>query len=92
MSGIVEIEANLVEIATYFRHVRHMDDIAEKKLTRRQTDIVETLRAEGTVRIGELARRMAVSLETIRRDIRPLVDIGALVKHHGSVGHADFRG
>ena len=58
------------------------------KLTDRQSAIVEAARTDGTVRIGELAQQMDVSLETIRRDIRPLVDAGALVKHHGAVSLA----
>ena len=45
-------------------------------------------RAEGSVRIGELAHQIGVSLETIRRDIKPLVENGSLIKHHGAVSPA----
>ncbi len=65
-----------------------MSSIPDIKLTRRQNAILDAARADGTVRIGELAHQMDVSLETIRRDIRPLVDAGTLVKHHGAVSPA----
>ncbi len=65
-----------------------MQSISDTKLTRRQTEIIESARSGGTVRIGELAHDMGVSLETIRRDIRPLVENGALIKHHGAVSPA----
>jgi len=55
------------------------------KLTSRQLAILESARAAGTVRIAELAHEMSVSPETIRRDVRPLVESGELVKHHGAV-------
>ncbi len=54
-------------------------------LTKRQSDIAEATRISGTVKISDLAEEMGVSLETIRRDIRPLVDFGFLTKHHGAV-------
>lgn len=57
-------------------------------LTKRQSEILDTARTEGTIRIGQLADDMHVSLETIRRDIRPLVDEGKLVKLHGAVSLA----
>jgi DeoR family glycerol-3-phosphate regulon repressor len=62
-----------------------MDLEADIKLTKRQAAIVDAARADGTARIGDLADQMEVSLETIRRDIRPLVEAGTLVKHHGAV-------
>lgn len=54
-------------------------------LTPRQSRILQTAREHGTVRIGELASSMGVSLETVRRDIRPLMVQGELVKLHGAV-------
>lgn len=57
-------------------------------LTKRQSEILDTARTQGTIRIGQLADDMHVSLETIRRDIRPLVDDGKLVKLHGAVSLA----
>ncbi len=55
------------------------------KQSPRQSSILRSVQQHGTVRIGQLADEMAVSLETIRRDIRPLVEGGTLVKLHGAV-------
>lgn len=55
------------------------------KLSKRQTSILQTTRRHGTVKISDLAETMGVSLETVRRDIRPLVDGGDLIKMHGAV-------
>ena len=55
------------------------------EVTRRQRAILATVRENGLVRIQDLARDMAVSEETIRRDVRPLVQAGELAKRHGSV-------
>lgn len=54
-------------------------------LTPRQAKILQTAREHGTVRIGDLAADMDVSLETVRRDIRPLVNQGEIAKLHGAV-------
>lgn len=62
----------------------------DSNLTGRQVQIVEAARAAGNIRIGELAHSMGVSLETIRRDIRPLVESGSLIKHHGAVSPPHF--
>lgn len=43
---------------------------------------------EGTVTISALANRLGVSLETVRRDVRPLTDNGSVLKIHGAVGLA----
>ena len=51
----------------------------------RQAVILESARAGGQVRVADLALRLGVSEETIRRDIRPLALSGALVKRHGAV-------
>lgn len=62
------------------------------KLTRRQSQIIEAAVSGGNVRIGELANLMGVSRETIRRDIRPLVQSGVLVKHHGAISQPAIGG
>lgn len=54
-------------------------------LTPRQSEIMSTARRDGAASISALAARLGVSLETVRRDIRPLVDEGQLVKMHGVV-------
>ena len=53
--------------------------------TKRQRAILAQVRETGLVRIQDLARDMDVSEETIRRDVRPLVEAGELGKRHGSV-------
>lgn len=53
--------------------------------TDRQKTIRDAVTRLGSARISELAHDLGVSLETIRRDIRPLVDRGELTKTHGAV-------
>ncbi len=50
------------------------------------------LQEEGTVSIASLAGRLGVSLETVRRDVRPLSDQGAIVKMHGAIGLPSLTG
>jgi len=57
-------------------------------LTRRHADILRILEAEGPVTIAALARRLAVSAETVRRDLRPLSATGRVLRIHGAVGLA----
>lgn len=57
-------------------------------LSKRHTEIMRMLADEGTVTISELAARLGVSLETVRRDVRPLTENGAVLKIHGAVGLA----
>jgi DeoR family glycerol-3-phosphate regulon repressor len=52
----------------------------------RQKKIVELVRGEGFVAIEKIARRFAVTPQTIRRDIRNLADAGLLQRHHGGAG------
>lgn len=54
-------------------------------LTSRQRAILAAATKAGEARILDLARDLAVSPETIRRDIRSLVAAGALSKRHGVV-------
>jgi DeoR family glycerol-3-phosphate regulon repressor len=54
-------------------------------LTARQSLILELLREQGSCPIAALASRLDVSLETIRRDVKPLVAARELVKRHGAV-------
>jgi len=53
--------------------------------SKRHNDILRLLQQDGTVTISDLARRLDVSLETVRRDIRPLTESGTVVKMHGAV-------
>lgn len=57
-------------------------------LSKRHTEIMRMLSDEGTVTIADLAARLGVSLETVRRDVRPLTENGAVLKIHGAVGLA----
>lgn len=50
---------------------------------RRHNEIVQRLRAAGSVSVGELAQSFGVSHETIRRDLKLLADQGHLDVVHG---------
>ena len=50
---------------------------------RRHNEIVQRLRAAGSVSVGELANTFGVSHETIRRDLKLLADQGHLDVVHG---------
>jgi DeoR family glycerol-3-phosphate regulon repressor len=54
-------------------------------LNRWQNAILEAVRRDGRARISELARRLAISDETVRRHIRPLVARGLVRREHGAV-------
>src|SRR5690625_2324376 len=51
----------------------------------RHSRILALLEEEGTISISELADRLAVSLETVRRDVKPLAARGAVIRMHGAV-------
>ena len=53
--------------------------------TKRQSDILRRVRQHGACSVAELAAHLVVTTETIRRDLKPLVDGGALTKFHGGV-------
>ncbi|MEM5436030.1 DeoR/GlpR family DNA-binding transcription regulator [Paraburkholderia diazotrophica] len=53
--------------------------------THRQNEILRLVRAQQTCTITDLANTFAVSDETIRRDLKPLVAEGLLVKVHGGI-------
>jgi DeoR family glycerol-3-phosphate regulon repressor len=61
-------------------------------LSKRHAEILRMLREEGTVSISVLAARLGVSLETVRRDVKPLSDDGSVVRMHGAVGLAGLGG
>lgn len=52
---------------------------------KRQNDILQVVRAAGSYSISDLASRMSVSTETIRRNIQPLIETGALLRFHGGI-------
>jgi DeoR family glycerol-3-phosphate regulon repressor len=51
----------------------------------RERDILAALRDAGSARILDLARRLGVSEETVRRNVRRLEDRGLVTKVHGGV-------
>ena len=51
----------------------------------RHADILRLVQQHGTMPVSELAAALAVSQETIRRDVRPLALSGEIAKIHGSV-------
>jgi DeoR family transcriptional regulator, glycerol-3-phosphate regulon repressor len=55
------------------------------KAHERQLGIVTALRQHGRLTVGELARLMSVSEETIRRDAVPLEQNGEVIKVHGAL-------
>lgn len=57
--------------------------------SRWQSEILEIVRLDGDATITGLAARLAVSGETIRRHVRPLVDEGVLLRSHGAVRLAE---
>lgn len=54
--------------------------------SKRHSDILKLVQDEGTITIVDLATRLGVSLETIRRDVKPLASDGSIVKMHGAIG------
>lgn len=48
--------------------------------------ILSLLHEEGTIGVGDLALRLDVSVETVRRDIKALAGRGDIVRMHGAVG------
>lgn len=52
---------------------------------RRQTDILHAVKEVGTYSITDLAEKLQVSSETIRRNLKPLIDNGTLIRFHGGI-------
>lgn len=53
--------------------------------SKRHGEILRLLKEEGTVTIADLAQRLDVSLETVRRDVKPLTEDGSVLKMHGAI-------
>ncbi|TIN07298.1 MAG: DeoR/GlpR transcriptional regulator [Mesorhizobium sp.] len=60
--------------------------------SKRHGEILRLLHEEGTVTIASLADRLGVSLETVRRDVKPLTSDGSILKMHGAVGLPSMAG
>lgn len=54
--------------------------------SKRHGEILKLLQEEGTITIASLADRLGVSLETVRRDVKPLTGDGTVLKMHGAIG------
>lgn len=55
------------------------------ELNPRQTQLIDTVRTEGSVSIEFLAERFSVTLQTVRRDVQRLAEAGLLARFHGGV-------
>jgi DeoR family glycerol-3-phosphate regulon repressor len=51
----------------------------------RQTEILRNVRQSGSCSVTELAERLGVSTESIRRDIKALIESGAVMRFHGGI-------
>ena len=60
--------------------------------SKRHRAILTLLQQDGTVTIANLARKLDVSLETVRRDIKPLASEGTIVKMHGAISLPSMTG
>ena len=60
--------------------------------SKRHRAILTLLQQDGTVTIADLARKLDVSLETVRRDIKPLASEGTIVKMHGAISLPSMTG
>ncbi|MGW1293963.1 substrate-binding domain-containing protein [Streptomyces sp. NPDC002533] len=56
-----------------------------EKVEERHRRILELVRARESVRVAQLAAELGISVETARRDVTALADVGRLRRVHGSV-------
>jgi DeoR family glycerol-3-phosphate regulon repressor len=61
-------------------------------LTKRHGAILQLLQDQGAQPLAALAAALEVSAETVRRDVRAMVEAGAVVRVHGAVGLAGQTG
>ncbi|RJG46718.1 MULTISPECIES: DeoR/GlpR family DNA-binding transcription regulator [unclassified Mesorhizobium] len=54
--------------------------------SKRHSEILRIIQEEGTISVAELAEKLGVSLETIRRDVKPMTSEGTVIKMHGAIG------
>ncbi|MCB5943469.1 DeoR/GlpR family DNA-binding transcription regulator [Acidocella sp. KAb 2-4] len=52
---------------------------------KRQSDILQVVRESGSASITDLAARLGVSTETIRRNLKPLIAQGSVLRFHGGI-------
>ena len=58
------------------------------KLTKRREEILSLIRRDGHVEVDDLASRLAVTKQTIRRDLVELSDLGLAARTHGGARRA----
>jgi DeoR family transcriptional regulator, glycerol-3-phosphate regulon repressor len=63
----------------------HQTVTKNNKTTKRHEVLMGLVRQHGTLSVADTARHLGVSEETIRRDSKPLVERGELVKMHGAL-------
>ncbi|MCJ0764648.1 DeoR/GlpR family DNA-binding transcription regulator [Variovorax terrae] len=51
----------------------------------RQINLLDVVRSRGSVTVEELADKLGVTLQTVRRDVQRLADAGLLARFHGGV-------
>lgn len=54
--------------------------------SKRHSEILRLLEDQGSITIADLAEKLGVSLETVRRDVKPLTSDGSILKMHGAIG------
>lgn len=60
--------------------------------SKRHADILRILKEQGTITVTDLADRLGVSLETVRRDVKPLGRDGSILKMHGAISLPNLVG
>lgn len=62
-----------------------MTAVPKKAANPRQVKLLQVVRAHGVATVEELAEELAVTLQTVRRDVQLLADAGLLARFHGGV-------
>ena len=70
-----------------FAHSSHAPRSASHAMTPnpRQAELLDAVRARGSITVEALAERFGVTLQTVRRDVQLLADAGLLARFHGGV-------
>jgi DeoR family glycerol-3-phosphate regulon repressor len=57
----------------------------------RQSEILRAVRLNGSCTVTALAERLGVSTESIRRDVKSLIESGAVLRFHGGIADPGFQ-
>ncbi|WP_404952985.1 substrate-binding domain-containing protein [Streptomyces sp. 147326] len=60
-----------------------------RHVNQRQAQVLELVRARGTVRVADLARELGISPVTLRRDIEAMAARGEIQRMHGGISRVD---